>query len=248
MFEKRILSYYLELLKNKESFSRAELMNAMQTKENPISEASFKAKLQKMLKNEEIIRVGRNAYCVAKDGVSIYSYDYCDESKEIVNTIQNKFPYLNYTIMDFVQLNEFVNHQLAHNVIFLSVEGNLGDFVFDELKKEYPGKVLINPTPKIYHQYWYDGMIVIGKLVTEAPMGKVEKWNTRLEKLLVDIMTNSILISSISESELPNIYEEAFNKYVVDESCMFRYAKRRGAEKKIRDFIKNNTNVQLRMG
>ena len=79
-------------------------------------------------------------------------------------------------------------------------------------------------------------------------MGKVEKWNTRLEKLLVDIMTNSILISSISESELPNIYEEAFNKYVVDESCMFRYAKRRGAEKKIRDFIKNNTNVQLRMG
>ncbi len=248
MFEKRILSYYLELLKNKESFSRAELMNAMQTKENPISEAYFKAKLQKMLKNEEIIRVGRNAYCVAKDGVSIYSYDYCDESKEIVNTIQNKFPYLNYTIMDFVQLNEFVNHQLAHNVIFLSVEGNLGDFVFDELKKEYPGKVLINPTPKIYHQYWYDGMIVIGKLVTEAPMGKVEKWNTRLEKLLVDIMTNSILISSISESELPNIYEEAFNKYVVDESCMFRYAKRRGAEKKIRDFIKNNTNVQLRMG
>ena len=248
MFEKRILSYYLELLKNKESFSRAELMNAMQTKENPISEAAFKAKLQKMLKNEEIIRVGRNAYCVAKDGVSIYSYDYCDESKEIVNTIQNKFPFLNYTIMDFVQLNEFVNHQLAHNVIFLSVEGNLGDFVFDELKKDYPGKVLINPTPKIYHQYWYDGMIIIGKLVTEAPMGKVEKWNTRLEKLLVDIMTNSILISSISESELPNIYEEAFNKYAVDESCMFRYAKRRGAEKKIRDFIKNNTNVQLRMG
>ena len=91
-------------------------------------------------------------------------------------------------------------------------------------------------------------MIVIGKLVSEAPMGQNEKWNTRIEKLLVDVITNPILLSSISEKELTNIYEEAFAKYAVDESCMFRYAKRRGAEKKIREFIKKNTNVQLRVG
>lgn len=116
------------------------------------------------------------------------------------------------------------------------------------MKEKYPGKVLINPTLEIYHQYWYDGMIVIGKLVSEAPMGQNEKWNTRIEKLLVDVITNPILLSSISEKELTNIYEEAFAKYAVDESCMFRYAKRRGAEKKIREFIKKNTNVQLRVG
>lgn len=248
MFEERMMAYYLKILENKTTFSRAELMETMQENGKTISVASFKLELQKLLKEGSIVRVGRNKYCVAKDGVRIYAYEYSDDAKAVAELLKKKFPYLDFTIMDFVQLNEFVNHQLAHNVIHVSVEEDLGDFVFDALKEKYPGKVLINPTPEIYHQYWYDGMIVVGKLVSEAPMGQKEKWNTRIEKLLVDVITNSILLSSVSETELINIYEEAFTKYAIDESCMFRYAKRRGAEKKIREFIKEKTNVQLRVG
>ena len=248
MFEERMMAYCLKFLENKTTFSRAELMETIQEKGKTISEASFKLELQKMLKEGTIVRVGRNKYCVSKNGVGIYDYEYSDDAKAVAEILKKKFPYLDFTIMDFVQLNEFVNHQLAHNVIYVSVEEDLGDFVFDALKEKYPGKVLINPTPQIYHQYWYDGMIVVGKLVSEAPMGQKEKWNTRIEKLLVDVMTNSILLSSVSETELTSIYEEAFAKYAIDESCMFRYAKRRGAEKKIREFIKEKTNVQLRVG
>ena len=248
MFEDRMMAYYLKFLEDKPTFSRAELMETMQENGKMISEASFKLELQKMLKEGSIVRVGRNRYCVAKDGIEVYSYEYSDDAKDVAEILKKKFPYLDFTIMDFVQLNEFVNHQLAHNVIYVSVEEDLGNFVFDALKEKYPGKVLINPTPEIYHQYWYDGMIVIGKLISEAPMGQKEKWNTRIEKLLVDVITNAILLSSVSEAELTNIYEEAFAKYAIDESCMFRYAKRRGAEKKIREFIEKNTNVQLRVG
>lgn len=46
--------------------------------------------------------------------------------------------------------------------------------------------------------------------------------------------------------EIPTVYEEAFLKYVIDESSLFRYAKRRGADKKIKKFIQDETNVQLR--
>lgn len=248
MFEDRMMAYYLKLLENTMTFSRADLKERIEESGKAISEASFKLELQKLLKEGAIVRVGRNKYCVAKDGVEPYTYEYSDDAKAVAKILNEKFPYLDFTIMDFVQLNEFVNHQLAHNVIHVSVEEDLGEFVFDALKEKYPGKVLINPTPEIYHQYWYDGMIVVGKLVSEAPMGKKEKWNTRIEKLLVDVATNAILLSSVCEAELINIYEEAFAKYVIDESCMFRYAKRRGAEKKIREFIKKNTNVQLRVG
>lgn len=248
MFKDRMMAYYLKILENEKSFSRSELMETMKNDGKNISEASFKVELQKLLKEGSIIRVGRNAYCVAKDGVEVYSYEYSDDAKNIAKILKQKFPLLNFTIMDFVQLNEFLNHQLAHNVIFVSVEDDLGSFVFDALKEVYPGKVLINPTPEMYHKYWYDDMIVIGKLISESPVGQQEKWNTRIEKLLVDLITNAILKSSVSESELPNIYEEAFAKYAIDESCMFRYAKRRGAEKKIREFIRDNTNVELRVG
>lgn len=248
MFEDRMIAYYLKFLENKEIFSRTDLWDAMQEDGHEISEASLKLKLQRLLKEGTVVRVGRNKYCIAKAGVSVYSYEYSAEAKSVAQILKEKFPYLDFTIMDFVQLNEFVNHQLAHNVIYLSIEEDLGDFVFDALKEKYPGKVLMNPTPEIYHRYWYEGMIVIGKLVSEAPMGQKEKWNTRIEKLLVDVLTNPILLCSVSEAERTNIYEEAFEKYAVDESCMFRYAKRRGAEKKIREFIRKNTNVKLRVG
>ena len=49
----------------------------------------------------------------------------------------------------------------------------MGGFVFDTLKKKYPGKVLINPTSEIYHLYWYDDMIVIEKLVSEVNMEEI---------------------------------------------------------------------------
>ena len=246
MFKDRMMAYYLKILENEKSFSRSELMETMKNDGKNISEATFKVELQKLLKEGSIIRVGRNAYCVAKEGVRVYNYAYSDDAKNIAKILKEKFPLLNFTIMDFVQLNEFVNHQLAHNVIFVSVEADLGDFVFDVLKEAYPGKVLINPTPEIYHQYWSDNMIVLGKLTTEAPKGQKASWHTRLEKMLVDIMAEPLLLASISRAEYPHIYEGAFDRYIVDENGLFRYASRRKVTKKIKELIRKETDIVLR--
>jgi hypothetical protein len=89
-------------------------------------------------------------------------------------------------------------------------------------------------------------MIVIGRLVTGAPTGLDESWHMRIEKMLVDLMVELLLKESVSEGEYPTIYEDAFKKYVIDESCMFRYAKRRNADKRIRKFIKEQTTITLR--
>ena len=71
-------------------------------------------------------------------------------------------------------------------------------------------------------------------------------WHTRLEKMLVDVVADSLLSDTISESEYPNIYEEAFSMFVVDASCLFRYAARRAVDKKIKELIKEKTNITLR--
>lgn len=238
---------YLQILENKTVFSRNELYDAMKQFGIEMGEASFKVYLQKLLNDGRIVRVGRNTYCVA-DTAKIYDYEYSDLAGHVASLIDENYPYLNFSIMELTQLNEFVNHQLAHNVFFVSVEANLGEFVFETLKGEYPGKVLIHPTPQIYHQYWYDNMIVIQKRVSEAPVSKKVRWHTRIEKLLVDLLTDDILQSSVSESEYQDIYEDAFTKYAVDESCMFRYAKRRGADIRIKKFIADKTKVNLRLG
>ncbi|MBQ9886980.1 MAG: hypothetical protein IJM37_09015 [Lachnospiraceae bacterium] len=239
---------YLQKLKDDTSFSRSDLLEAMNSCGIEISDASFKVELQQLLNSGAIARVGRNAYCVAEQGANLYHYDYSQKAEELADVIMENHPYLNFTIMELRQLNEFTNHQFAHNVYFVAVEDDLGEFVFDTLKSHYPGMVLINPTPDIYHQYWYDDMIVIQKLVTEAPMGQKKGWHTRIEKLLVDIMADKILCSSISHAEYPEIFTDAFGKYIIDESCMFRYAKRRGASDRMRRFIVYETGIRLRLG
>ena len=236
----------LQRLADRECFKMRDFFEVYYSDGGTLGEAALRKRVQELLNNGYISRIGRGIYCVSKNETEQYKYDYSELSCEVANIIKENHPYLNFTIFEQIQLNEFVNHQLAHNVIFLSIEDDLADFVFDTLKEVYPEKVLLNPTLDIYHQYWYDNMIVIGKLITEAPKGIKDRWHTRIEKLLVDIVSEPLIIDSLSAGEYPTIYEEAFRKYVIDESCLFRYAKRRSADKKIRKIITEKTNIKLK--
>jgi hypothetical protein len=210
-----------------------------------MSEASFKSKLQWLINSGKIVRVGRNAYCIPSGGLKKYSYEHTKLSEDVAERLQENHPYLDFTIFELVQLNEFINHQVANNALFLSVEGDLGGFVFDTLKAAYPGKVLLNPDTDAYHQYWSSDMIVIKKLITESPKDREIPWAARLEKILVDIVADPLISVSVSRSEYPGIYRNAFHKYAVEESGLFRYAKRRGADGEIYRLI-TQTGLQLR--
>lgn len=242
MLEKR---YYDGLL-DATRFTRKELLESFRMAGYMLSEASFYKKVEELVKNGQIIRIGRNVYSLPDDKRLAYEYKYSELAEEVAQEIAQQYPYVNFAIFEFVQLNDFVNHLIAHNVIFLSVEAEIMDFVFETLRDKYPGKVLINPTVEIYHQYWSDNMIVLGKLTTEAPKGQKASWHTRLEKMLVDIMAEPLLLASISRAEYPHIYEDAFDRYIVDENGLFRYASRRKVTKKIKELIRKETDIVLR--
>lgn len=242
MLEKR----YYEGLLDVTRFTRKELLESFRMAGYMLSEASFYKKVEELVKNGQIIRVGRNVYSLPDDKRLTYEYKYSELAEEVAQEIAQQYPYVNFSIFEFVQLNDFVNHLIAHNVIFLSVEAEIMDFVFETLRDKYPGKVLINPTVEIYHQYWSDNMIVLGKLTTEAPKGQKASWHTRLEKMLVDIMAEPLLLASISRAEYPHIYEDAFDRYIVDENGLFRYASRRKVTKKIKELIRKETDIVLR--
>lgn len=242
MLEKRYYDGLLDVTR----FTRKELLESFRMAGYMLSEASFYKKVEELVKNGQIIRIGRNVYSLPDDKRLAYEYKYSELAEEVAQEIAQQYPYVNFSIFEFVQLNDFVNHLIAHNVIFLSVEAEIMDFVFETLRDKYPGKVLINPTVEIYHQYWSDNMIVLGKLTTEAPKGQKASWHTRLEKMLVDIMAEPLLLASISRAEYPHIYEDAFDRYIVDENGLFRYASRRKVTKKIKELIRKETDIVLR--
>lgn len=227
-------------LKDKSSFTRQDLLQSFHDSGYLISDASFNKKIMSMLKKGEIVRCGRNLYCLPQNEKRVYIHEYSELANELVKIMKKHYPLLDFCIFEKYQLNQFVNHLIAKNTIFMSVEAEAMDFVFMTLREYYPGKVLVNPTSDIFHRYWCENMIVITKLITEAPKGLSEKWHTRLEKLLVDVVSERLLVETIGGSEYSYIFNDAFMYFVIDEKCLFRYARRRGCEQKIRNLVENN--------
>ena len=141
-------------------------------------------------------------------------------------------------------MNDFVNHQIAKNVIFIEVEAMLVDTVYEKLHEKYP-YAMIQPTVDIfYKQRAPETDIVVQKFLSEAPAPDANH-SCVIEKLLVDLLSKKLSGSLIERSEYPRIYEDVFRKYNIDETRMFRYAKRRNLYDSLLSFIKTKTGIQL---
>ena len=71
-----------------------------------------------------IVRVGRNQYKkVEKEPKKgVFTGVYSHAALQVIQYMQEQFPLLSYRVWELSWLNEFFNHQLAHNLIFVEVE------------------------------------------------------------------------------------------------------------------------------
>ena len=224
-------SYLPEKLQQMTYFSRKDYSKAMLL-EHSMSESQIAYNLQKNLDNGSIVHVSWNKYSIAGKKKQ-YSHHYSDVVEEIIQRINESYFDLDYQVFELIQLNEFMNHQMAHNTILLSVENELQDFVFETLKDMYPGKVMLKPGLTEYYRYLQDDEIIVGRLPTETPKGIDKPWQSRLEKILVDIFTDKLVSKIVPENEKDAIMNGAFSTYLLDPMTMIRYAKRKGADQKI---------------
>lgn len=225
-------------------FNKNKLFNMLINEFGVLSNNTLEKYLKRYLDSGQIARVGRNAYCI-KNNLKDYEFTYSDISINIAKILTNNFDNLDFRIFELYQLNPFLNHQIAHNAIFVFIEKELTMTAFELLRKEYLGKILINPTIKDFFNYRQENIIIIRNLLTESPKSKELFWHTNLEKMLVDIVADKLLKAMFSESEYPNIFITTFETYVIDESQMFRYARRRKAENKIKGIINEETDIKL---
>lgn len=225
------------------AFSKSDLFEAVREKGTETGLSLFFKKFKGLLDEERVVRVGRDTYIVPRYTLTEYKYEHSAEAKKVLSSLTSSYPNMKCCIFELQQYNEFVNHQLAHNTIFLSIGDGLEDYAFEFLRGKKKA-VLIRPNLTIYDKYWSDGIIVINKLVREAPLKKGSA-EGKIEKILVDTLCDPLLISFLSESEWPVIFQEAFRKYRIDEDTMFRYARRRHCESKLLSFLREKTDVRL---
>ena len=114
-------------------------MEAAYKVQDNFKETQFRNLLENLLKSNYIIRVGRNQY--AKQDSShvkkIYTGRYSKEAMQVVDSISEAFPYLDYRVWELCWLNEFLNHLVAHNKIFVEVDKEGREFLFTALSEKY---------------------------------------------------------------------------------------------------------------
>lgn len=196
--------------------------------------------LKQLCESGEIIRTSKGHYKVA--GKKNYAYDLSDTAKDISSVVHKEFPLVDFQVWELYQMNEFVNHQLARNTVFIEVEDLQEESIFNLLFEKYP-HVLLNPGVDEYYKYAGQETILVRKLISEAPPAFGSYHQASLEKILVDLFGRGISGAIVSRSEYSAIFETAFKKYNINQAKMSRYARRRGIEKTIRDYLSENTNI-----
>lgn len=225
-----------------QSFNRNDLQSIMVSDHANATDSTVNHTIIRLLKDRNIIRTGRNKYSIA-GSKNIYQFPHSAQVKSLADEISSAHPFLDFRVFELTQLNEFVNHQIAHNILFVSVEGGLEEDVFSTLWENHRGSVMLKPSINDLYRYMTENTIVIEKLPTESPKGIDAFWDTRLEKMLVDIAVDKTLRKVVYSGEYQNIYQDAVKKYVIDKNAMVRYARRRGALEKYRKFLREEANL-----
>ena len=237
-----------EIILNKfqpgEIFKKQQFREAVHALNPEYAESSVNWLLAKLKKENLIITAGRGIY-ERPQKISqkhLYRYNHSKEYYDVESHIVKEYPLIEFQMWELIQFNEFINHQIAKNIIIVEVENMLEDTVFYTLHEKYP-HVLYSPAMDYYYRHkGKETTIIVLKLISESP-SPTAGHSSPLEKLLVDLFAKKFTGHLIEYSEYPAIFRDVFHKYYLNEAKMFRYARRRNVETKMKEFIRHEVSI-----
>jgi len=232
----------LENLKRDRIYSRNGLIEILRNENKDLNDATFRWMLYNMLLHNRLFRVGYDEYTISERHIlPEYRPLYTEDVLRVKNLLEEKYPELSFVMFESVVLNEFLNHQIAQNTVYVQVEKDLSTYIFDILKQELGGMVLYKPNRTEFSRYWTRGCVVVLELISQAPLSPSQPHEITIEKMLVDIIADKSIEATYSPAELPEIFRNIRKNYRVDAKKMNRYAGRRGKAKIIEQYMRGNT-------
>lgn len=235
----------IEEFKNREYFTRQDLLEFYRTFEPELKEGTFGWRIYD-LKDKNIIRsIKRGLYAISyKPGYKPYI---SPDLIKLAKRITDKFDDAKHCIWETEWLNEFSQHQASKRIILIEIEKEFIESLYYELKDSSINELYINPDDKDIDFYIAESNypVIIKKLISRSPVAtrteKRVKFHTPLlEKILVDLFAEDRLFYYLQGSELMHIYENAISNYAINFTKLFSYAKRRGREQDIKQFMTNH--------
>ncbi|RJQ63178.1 MAG: hypothetical protein C4517_04965 [Stygiobacter sp.] len=241
MQKKKIDIELVTNFKGRSSFSRDELLNFYNKFDPDLNQKTFSWRIYDLKKRNIIISIGPGLYKVSNKPSFKSGID--QKIKKINSFIGEKYLEISPVLWNIKWVNDLSVHQVFKTFYLVEVPNELAKSVFNQLQTTNLGKVFINPTQDVMHQYVTNehDPIIVKSLISRAPTQNISKVKIpTLEKILVDLFCDEKIFYMFHGHELKTIYRNAISDYAVNFKKLFNYAKRRRREKEIKEFFSIN--------
>ena len=239
------VQWYEEVLgriDHKKIYSHKELISELKRLKTYLSDSTYHWAVSGLVREGALTRQGYDTYVFSSDKTKAkYFPAYSEISRELIRMISEKYPYIQFTIFETVLMNDFLNHLVAQNTIFIQVEKESSIYVFRFLQEQGIKNIMYKPSKKDFNLYWSRDCVVITDLISEAPLRTKEPHSIMLEKMLVDLLADKLIAVTYSKAELPNVIETAQSHYSLDRVRMMRYARRRNRHEVLLKYLGGST-------
>lgn len=226
-----------------ETISRQSLKDFYQQFSPQLKETTFRWMLYELKKMGLLKSLDRGVFALS-DGpaLPVYTPAFAQNTKTLYKKISGKHPFASLCLWETQWLNEFMLHQPGKSLTVVEVESEAAEAVFHTLKESYRN-VFLFPSRQDFEYYIYSapGSIVIKKLVSQSPLQTVSGIRTaKLEKLLVDLVTDSDFFYPYQGNERITLFRNAFSQYRLSLKTLYRYAQRRKCRQELEDYLQQN--------
>ena len=225
-------------LKMGKTYSHQELIEVLRQECPKLSDNSLQWMIGDLLKQEKLQKTGYNQYALYHNGMHPkYRPIYSERAQQLIEVLSKAYPYVVFTVFETVLMNEFLNHLVAQNTVFIQSEKESNIFLFRFLQEKGFNDLMYKPSNKDFSLYWTKDCIVVSDLISEAPIMADAPHSICLEKLLVDMYTDRLISTTYSKAEFPNVLHLALSQYRLDKPKLLRYARRRSKGKELMQLL-----------
>lgn len=219
----------LEIKRNK-IISKDKLLNIFNKYYSGIKRSYAYQIISSLSKDHHLYKLDSSTYTTMNKQL----FDYEPVNKKIINVIDG---YGDSVVWDTNILNRWINHLLSSVITFVEVDRDLMGLVFEQLKAKGYNHVLLNPNLNELNKYIDDELIIVRPLAKAfiEPNHKIS-----IERLIIQIYSDKILLSLYGDSEMNSMLNEIFKTYYVNLDKLYHYARRKKIFNEFHTYLTNN--------
>lgn len=231
--EEKLVNFFA----GKDIFSRRDLFDFFVQLEADLKEGTLGWRIYDLKKKSILHEVKRGWYTLNVKPTYMPGIDH--KVKRLASIFNKNYRDSKYCLWDINWLNEFTVHQFSQQM-----------FLF-ETEKDLQESLAYTLNDSSYHVVWslkgthlsvFDETIIVLPLITRAPIQDIKAGESiisvpTLEKMLVDIYQENKVFHFVQGAEMERIFENALSRYAINYTTLFGYAKRRGKENDLRNFL-----------